>query len=945
MRYFYALTETVGDFLQPHFPEIKTMFLAALQDAQSLKVRTMAMKSACSLLNFLAGSDEVMLFAELIPSMIEVLKLCIENGEDVEAIEFLDAFGDLAEAAAPVFKTTFQAFVHTLLHAIINENLEVSTRDSAALVVQRLLEFKPKSIGKKGLVLDIINVCIEIISKDTTSAGGMMNAQFAEDEDEEDDDEPSPTKMAQRMLDVMALNMPAKYMDEHILKAAGECMQNPNPSVRKAGTIALGVIAEGCADRLRDKISSILPFLYQSAEDSDPLLREAACFSLGQWAEHLQPEILEHYETLLPIIFKLLDDATPAVKGTSCYVLESLTENMDSAAVKPYLEALMTKLVALVQASKPRVQLMAISAIGSTAVGAEIEFQPYFMGTAHMLTPFLQITDEKYWCLRGRALECMGYMAIAVGKEVFAPCFEASMTYALQSLAMCDAELCDFVFAFFCNVSKIFEEDFGPSLVQVIPAIASAINMDDGMKIKSTGEDEGANLPSFNDQDDEDDEDNEDSDYDPTSQNTIISVRTAMLDMKAGAVSAIQSLAEHTGDAFAPYIPPCIEMLIPMTHYFHDSVRAGAISSLCQCVVVSLDARPMASEWVKGQPNAVALDPITQTILDEVMTKCMEALKDEDQMVVEHALDGIVKMADAIGPLVLFQNMNELMECAIEIVKEDHISQSSADDEDDEEDEDEEVSLLESTCELMTCMCRCYGGAMDSFIQQVMPVLSKYMKGVRPSKDRATVFGCLAEICQEVGVSCVQYADTLVPVVLAGLTDENFNVRQNCAFCLGIFAQVGGAALQPHYASLLTGLRPLFEDEHAGVSDNACAAVARMIKSNPSGVPMDHVLPVFLAKLPLKEDVTELETVFDCLLELVQTEHPLVMSSHLLRVCELFADALGNELLLDEEMLERIAVCIQWLVGRHGSQLQQVLTQLSPLRQQHLTQHVGKKTT
>lgn len=930
MNCFYCLTETIGEHLEQHFHEIKQMFMKGLQDVQSLRVRTMAMKASCSLLGFLSEGDEVLEFQELIQPMIEVLKLSLSNGDETEAMEFLDVFGDIAESSLPVLNPCMKPFVHCLLETMLNDNLEVSTRDSAGLVIQRLLEVKPKTVGKKGLTLDIINVCIQMIAKDDSSAGGMMSSQF-NDEDDDELDEGTPTTIAQRALDYLALHMPSKYLDTHIFKACSDCVNSPDPSVRKAGTVCLGVIAEGCADRLRGEIDSILPHLYRSAEDPNPLLREASCFALGQWAEHLQPDILDHYETLLPVVFKLLDDSTTNVKGTSCYVLESLTENMEPEAVLPYLDALMSKLVALVQTSKPQIQLMAISAIGSTAVGAEKAFEPYFMPTAQMLNPFLQITDEKHLSLRGRALECMGYLAIAVGKDTFEPVFHPCMEYALQSIMMQDMELSDFCFAFLCNISKVFGEDFSPYLEKVLPLIAATIATEDGMTTRTRGDSNQPQLASFNDSDDEyaDDE---------TGHGTIVSVRTAMLDMKAGAVSAIQSMAEHTGAYFEPFIPSSMQMLSIMTTYFHESARSAAIASLCQLVIVSSQARPMTSEWVQGKPNAVMPQQVTQDLLQAVMTACLEALKDTDAVVVESALDGIVKISDALGPFATAAPLSGILECVLDILNDDHICQVGRDEED--EDDEEEASLLESVCELLSSLARCYGPEFDQYYRTILPALRKYMKGVRPAADRATVFGGIAEVCQELGACSATYAPDLVPVVLTGLTDEESNVRQNCAFCLGIFAQVCGPALQGHYNALLDGLRPLFDDAKSSVADNACAAVARMIMANPAGIPLEKVLPILLEKLPLKQDLSECDTIFKCLLQLIEAQNPVLMK-YMTRVVELLVEGISHNESVDEDIQQQIVSCLRYLMERNGAELQRIFSSMSQEQQQLLSQRLG----
>lgn len=46
--------------------------------------------------------------------------------------------------------------------------------------------------------------------------------------------------------------------------------------------------------------------------------------------------------------------------------------------------------------------------------------------------------------------------------------------------------------------------------------------------------------------------------------------------------------------------------------------------------------------------------------------------------------------------------------------------------------------------------------------------------------------------------------------------------------------------------------------------DNICGAIARLIMTNCSLVPLNQVLPVFLQNLPLREDFDENNSVFKC---------------------------------------------------------------------------------
>jgi importin-4 len=55
------------------------------------------------------------------------------------------------------------------------------------------------------------------------------------------------------------------------------------------------------------------------------------------------------------------------------------------------------------------------------------------------------------------------------------------------------------------------------------------------------------------------------------------------------------------------------------------------------------------------------------------------------------------------------------------------------------------------------------------------------------------------------------------------------------------------------------------KEKHAGTLDNICGALARLIITNASLVPMKSVLPVFVSYLPLREDFEENLAVYRCL--------------------------------------------------------------------------------
>ena len=70
---------------------------------------------------------------------------------------------------------------------------------------------------------------------------------------------------------------------------------------------------------------------------------------------------------------------------------------------------------------------MATAAIAATAVAAKEDFIPYIDGVATLMTKMMALKEEKMFSLRGRAIECMGHVAIAVGREKCTPHFVETM--------------------------------------------------------------------------------------------------------------------------------------------------------------------------------------------------------------------------------------------------------------------------------------------------------------------------------------------------------------------------------------------------------------------------------------------------------------------------------------------------------------------------------------
>ena len=919
------MTDTVGLHWKEHLQALVQLYTTSLHNAaEDVTVHKAAVQSLGQLMSFWAEEQEIDALAPLLPVLLQVAsRSSTVNGQGLDEdflSTILDVLYELAYSPAPSLQVHMNVTIEFCLSCLRNRDMELRVRDAAALVIATTAEAKPKTFGRAtelvGLCLDTL---FQLMQDSSESAAGalfesnpawradLVDEGIRTDDYEEDWDNPTETSMAQGTLDMMACEIPKKYIWNPVLQRCLERMSKQNDhSARKAGVAGLGVIAEGCCEPLTAQLAQVLPYVFNAAQDSHAQVRECACFCLGQISEHCQPEILQYSSQILPIVFTLLDDQSVAVQATSCYVLEMFCERLEPTAVRPLLDSLVRKLAAMLEATTKRsVQEMAVAALAATAVAAEEEFTPYVNGVAVLMTKLMEIRDPNLHSLRGRALECMGHMAIAVGKETFHPYFPATMQCALEGLTMDSTDLQEFAYAVFANLAKVMKEDFAPALPELVPFLVKVIEQDEG-QLEASGEDEdGEGFTGLDDSDDEEeDEDGEGG------GNMVLHVRTALLEVKKGAITALGEMAAHTGTSYCPYLEVSMQVLQKAASNWHPIIKSEVAEALPSLIVPSIAAYHNGEiEWKKGDVNSSTLSAHTAAIVGAVLTELLALCRDDEKTAVTKACESIQSVIELTGPQPLIPVLNDCLTITHEILmKVAPFQTAEAMYGEMPDDDDDHDTVMQAACDLTAGFCRVLGNHFVQYLPQFLPAICEYGKPSRPPADRAMSVGCLSEIAQELEGGIGDYwKSAFLPAVLAGLADDDENVKRNAAFCTGICCQY--LPVGADYPALLQQLGPIFRlsggDENEAVLacvDNAAAAIARMITASPSSVPLDQVLPVFFSALPLKTDMTENETVYNCILGLPpDVLHPFLSDLH-----GIFTAATSADSKVDDEIQAKL---------------------------------------
>lgn len=125
------------------------------------------------------------------------------------------------------------------------------------------------------------------------------------------------------------------------------------------------------------------------------------------------------------------------------------------------------------------------------------------------------------------------------------------------------------------------------------------------------------------------------------------------------------------------------------------------------------------------------------------------------------------------------------------------------------------------------------------------------------------------------------FTEPLLELFHRALSDQEPEVLSNAAFAIGLLVEHSRTELSPQYLPLLAALQPLFsvtaESPPASLNakDNATGAVARLIIRNTAAMPLNQVLPLFIAALPLKNDYLENGPVFRAIFHLFGTGNAL----------------------------------------------------------------------
>lgn len=348
---------------------------------------------------------------------------------------------------------------------------------------------------------------------------------------------------------------------------------------------------EGAPDFIATQLPEILPLVYHLLEDESIAVRSATLNGVARLADDLAEEMGKAHARLVPALVKNYDfalenmrNAQPSTKELelyiyilkgSCIAIDSLIEGLEQEDAARYVNELVPRFAVLFDHEDHKVQMAAISAVGSIASASEKAFEPYFSKTMQSLGQYIGIKDNNDQLeLRSMVVDSLGKIASAVGPETFQPYVTPLMAASEEGLNLDHQRLKETSFMLWSILAKVYEENFEHFLQGVVKSLWECLEQEEtdaevmlgaeaadlvgqevtiaGRKIKVAG----ANGVSEKDADGDDviqalmdaeEEDDDDDDWDDLGAVTAVAME------KEIAVEVMGDVLSHTKSKFLPF--------------------------------------------------------------------------------------------------------------------------------------------------------------------------------------------------------------------------------------------------------------------------------------------------------------------------------------------------------------------------------------------------------
>eukprot|EP01110_Echinostelium_bisporum_P009977 TRINITY_DN3465_c0_g1_i1.p1 TRINITY_DN3465_c0_g1~~TRINITY_DN3465_c0_g1_i1.p1 ORF type:complete len:1087 (+),score=415.45 TRINITY_DN3465_c0_g1_i1:159-3419(+) len=939
---FGGLASNMGSGFKPYFNVLKDVLATGLNDP-SVKVRIAALSATSSLLQTLQEPNEKNSFQDLIPAMLNTINVALQATKEEEAQSALQMFVELAEAEPLFLRPFINNVVDSMMAIVAHTNFEDATRHLAFEVLNTLAETRPGMMRKQvpQFVKKMLHLAITLMLNLDEEEVNEWN--LSDDEEYEGTD----YDIGEEALDRIALSMGGHVVSE-LFEMIPQLITNANWKHRHCALMTLAIVGEGCYKQLLPHLTDVMKLIMPTFNDPHPRVRWAACNCIGQMSTDFSPEIqTQFHQMIIPALTAVMDDAANIrVQAHSAAAIINFCEMCEASVLEPYLDGLLSKLAALLQGGKIRVQEQAITAIASIAKCAEGTFIKYY----DLFVPFLKsilsgANVKEYRKLRGKAMECISLIGVAVGKEKFYNDAKEVMSYMMETQSKpldADDPQISFMQQAWARIAKCLKQDFVPFLQYVMPGLIQLAQTKTDITIA----------------DESDETEQKDGWEYVVLGDKRVGINTTSLEEKANACNMILCYAEELEEGFFPYVDSVQKLMVPLLKfYYNDNVRQAAVS----CMVPVLQS---AASYLKKAGAAAGADQMyCRNLFSYMVPTFHEAMEQETELeILNGMLESYTLCMSIVGDGCM--DNEQMSKCVVcmksliehyEAVKEEQLDKKQSPDVDDDEGDkiDEEIMRNEDSlgliADVLGHMAKLMKASALPILQDLLPTVLAYLQPQKTASERQAIICLIDDIVEFTQKESLPLFPYILPSYCQYANDPDPAVRQATVYGIGVLAVVGGEAFVPVIPTLLNSLNTVCShpdartEENVNATENAISAIAKICETYPTQVNLAQILPVWLHYLPVTEDKIESKVIYNHLCSFIEKYNGAIMANNVQnigKVVQVLASALDTDL-IDEPLTARSLAILKQIQAQLPGEIQRIWSSLSPTEQAHLQKYLA----
>eukprot|EP01119_Soliformovum_irregulare_P006133 TRINITY_DN1791_c0_g1_i1.p1 TRINITY_DN1791_c0_g1~~TRINITY_DN1791_c0_g1_i1.p1 ORF type:complete len:1082 (-),score=281.10 TRINITY_DN1791_c0_g1_i1:40-3285(-) len=934
---FSQLAPEIGESLRTHFTVLRGVLSAGLSDS-NLKVRIAALTATANFLQYLNEPSERTQFQQLLPMMLGCVSSALNAQQEDEARAALELFVDLAELDPTFLRPCLNEIIPAMQHIATVASLEESTQQLGVEFLITLAENKPGMARRHPKFVDTL---VPILLKMMV---GIDDNHAWNTGDDEDEVEITASDIGEESLDRLALALGGKILVPILFGLLPQLMRDQNWKHRHTALMAISIIGEGCNKQLAPGLAEIIKQILPFFSDSHPRVRWAACNTAGQMASDFGPEFQQNFHSqILPVLVAVMDDReNPRVQSHAASAVINFCEHASSEILLPYVELLLTKLMALLQGGRTIVQEQVVTAIAAIADCIQADFARYYDAVMPFLKNILLNANTKeFRTLRGKAMECCTLIGVAVGKDKFYPDAKDIMEMMLKTQTTVldnDDPQVGFLLQAWARICRCLGKDFVPYLGHVMPPLLQSAKLSPDVTVY----------------DSDNVQEQEGWEFIPVGDKRI-GINTSVLEEKSTACNMIFCYASELEEGFFPYVDETTKLLVPLLRFFyHDGVRSAAVTTM-PCLITSA-SRYFATTG--GQDNSYV-----RNLFNFMFVPFLEAMKEEiDMEILVLAIESFVECLDVVGENALTdEQMAQVAEVLLELLGEMQVrrhernSRKSEEDHDDEEEErisdeeerDQEISS--GIAETIGHLAKLQKNNFIPFFDKFVPLLVELLKPTSQESDRQMALCIFDDLCEFQRERALPYFPHFLPQLLAYIGDEDPTVRQAAVYGAGIVVSVGGphiASAIPEILARLTAVitSPTARAEgFANPTENAIAAVGKILQFQSGVIDASSTFQQWLSWLPVTSDKIESKVTYAQFCQFIESNNPHMLGpngANLPKIIQVMATVLFTDL-IDEDLHKRIVNILKNIQQGGSPLLQQAWQSLTPELQAKLQRAIS----